>query len=146
MTQTLEPIKDVNPQTGIGKDYLKTFGPLNLYLRSVFGTSTTPRIRRFAADNLARFKHRFRSYEEWFPESEFESVVTEMNRAHVEKLDKIAVELNGLVADGQILDTGESGRALPLFNEAMRIILGREDFDYRAICQRGEAEINRYFW
>ncbi|MBS3083574.1 hypothetical protein J4423_02110 [Candidatus Pacearchaeota archaeon] len=146
MTPTLEPIKDVNPKTGIGKDYLKTFGPLNLYLRSVFGTSTTTRIRKFAGDNLARFKHKFRKYEEWFPENEFEGVVTDQNRLHVRRLDEIVDGLNGLVTEGQILDTSENGRALPLFNEAMRIILGSKDFDYRAICQKGESEINRYFW
>lgn len=146
MTQTLEPIQDVNPRTGIGKEYLKTFGPLNLYLRAVFGTSTTARIKKFAVDNLVKFRHKFRRYEEWFSSQEFQDVVTEHNRPHVQRLDQIVGELNALVENGQIVDTADSGRALPLFNEAMRIVLGREDFDYRAICQKGESEINAYFW
>lgn len=135
----MKRIEEISP-TGVGKDYIKALGPLNFYLRSVYEKHTTEKIKVFSKKNLLNF--RFRRYEEWFPPEEFENAITKKNKEIIEKLNKIIDELNLLVKERNIVLKSENQKnyqALRLFNEAMTLILGVKEFDFKTICEKGDV-------
>ncbi len=145
----MEELPNFNSKTGISKEYVKAFGRLNMYFRSIYGKTTTPRIKKFAYDNIIRFPYRVKIYTEWFKPEDFGNVVNEQNKEAVQKLEKIAQELNMLLEKEKILEGSEkteSYRPLILFNQAMETILGVSNFDFKQICELGDSEINKYFW
>lgn len=143
----LKEVEEVLPTTGLSRDYIKVFGPLNLHLRSIYGTSN-PRIQGFARSNLVeRGGYRFYKYTEWFDPKKYKNVVTEKNRGAVERLDAIVGELNELVGNIGIIVSAQDDNpaSLRLFDEAMRLVLGPfYDKSMKEIAQN-PALFNHYF-
>lgn len=141
----MEEIANITPR-GLGEDYRKSFGPLNLFLRSIYAETETKRIRKFAEERFTRQKYHFYKYTDWFPEGEFADVVNDKNRESIQQLDSIVARLNDLVDNGKLTElptNGSQHEALQLYNEAMRLIMGWENFDFKKVLEKGE--INKYF-
>ena len=135
----MKKVEDISP-TGVSKDYIKAFGPLNFYLRSIYEKHTTQKIKVFSRKNLLNF--RFRRYEEWFDPEEYEDIITDKNEETIKRINEIVDELNSLVKRGDIVlksENQEDYRALGLFNEAIMIILGKQSFNFKEICEKGNV-------
>ena len=130
-------LKDIEEvlSTGISRDYIRSFGPLNLFFRSVYDQFTPSRIKHFARSNLQ--KHYFYKYTEWFDPSTYREVITEKNSLGVSQLDEIVDELNGFVKEKKIEVVSENPqdyRTLQLFDNAMGIIFGKFFYD-KSMCK-----------
>ncbi len=126
--------------TGLSKEYVKAFGRLNLWLRSLYEGRTTVRIKEFAKKNLLNYT--FKTYRQWFREDRFVNVVNDVNRNAIKKLDEIVNELNGMVKSGEVISLPNNTalhKPTELFNEAMSLIMGNKNFDFKKICEEGRV-------
>ncbi len=141
--ETTEEVPDVL-STGLSKEYVKAFGRLNLWLRSLYEGRTTARIKEFAKKNLLTYN--FKAYQQWFREDRFSNVINDGNREAVTKLSGIVNELNGLVKSGEIVSQPQEGtphKPTELFNQAMSLIFGDKTFNFKKICESGK--VSAYF-
>ena len=137
--QMTEEVPDVL-STGLSKEYVKAYGRLNLWLRSIYEGRTTVRIKEFAKKNLLNYT--FKTYQQWFREDRFVNVVNDVNRDAIRRLDEIVNELNSLVKSGDIISLPKDDaphKPTELFNEAMSLIMGNKNFNFKKICEMGEV-------
>ena len=86
-------VPNICKHSGVSYDYRMAFGSLTNYLEKV-ADNDPPRTRHLA---LRAFLHRsIPSYEEYFTVEEYDTVVDNLNREVVEKINNIVDKLNEL--------------------------------------------------
>lgn len=86
---------------GLGQNYKKAFSAIHYYLECITEGSNA-RTKYLAKRS---FLHRkILKYEEYYPSSEYENVITEINSDHIEKLNQLVDKLNFLRVDKNFKD------------------------------------------